>query len=219
VWRREFVVGMLLLLGVLGFAGWQWWQAESNKANYEAGERAISLNHWDEAQSYFQAAHDYKDAAILAHNAAFNVSERNKHYGAALTYAGQQEWVRAFEEISATRKIQPDYRDLPTLGPAIESHVYDDSLLGVVVQWPSANPPGLYYRAKSGWVWLRGSDGTSHAQYTGRTDMFLFDMPAPAGSDTGATPHNVGSTPGQAGSTNRVTAVAFVAPEITTATL
>jgi hypothetical protein len=212
---REFVVGVLLLLGVLGFAGWQWWQGESNKANYEAGQQAVDRHDWDSAQRYFQAAHDYKDAPVLAQNAATNVVQRDKHYSAALKYAADEQWVQALNEISAIREIQPHYSHLDEIGAEVESHVYEEAMPDGVVRWPSANPSGLYYRAKSGWAWLQGSDTDSRILSV-RSDSVLFDVPLQGGAPRRDVPM---PPPGLHVPTERGLAMTQLDPEVTTGTL
>ncbi|MBF6614740.1 MAG: hypothetical protein IVW55_16640 [Chloroflexi bacterium] len=217
----ELVLGLLLLVGVLAFAGWQWWQTESNQRNYQAGQQAAARYDWDAAQSLFRAADGYKDAATLAQNAEGNIDERNKDYAAALAYADQGKWIEAFQAISATIKIQPNYRDLPKMENIVEGHVYDEALLGSVVQWPSASPPGLYYRAKIGWVWLKDSDQYSDLQFGNRPNSVVYDVPGPGWvpPTTRQDQGNIRGSPEQQNKEGREAIVAWIDPSVTSDTL
>ncbi|MBF6612850.1 MAG: hypothetical protein IVW55_06940 [Chloroflexi bacterium] len=215
---REFFLGSLLLVAVLGWAGWQWWQQTSMQNSYRLGAQAAAAKRWDDAEAYFAAAGGYRDAPSLAQRAAANVEERNKRYYQALLYSSQGKWVDAFGQISATLKIQPDYRDLPQMARVTEGHVYDEALLGDVVQWPGANPPGLYYRAKSGWVWLKGSDLYSEFQFSNQPNRIVYDVPGPGWVPSAARPGQ-GSTPGEQSKEGRVATLAWLDPSVTSGTL
>ncbi len=73
----EMVLGMLLLLGVLGYAGWQWWSTENSRSHYDQGRQAAQANHWDQARSQFAQAGGYKDSAALAEQAKAKIQERD----------------------------------------------------------------------------------------------------------------------------------------------
>ena len=61
---RELVLGLLLLVGVLGFAGWQWWSQESRQSSYARAVTALSRNDLDQARALFAGASGYRDARV-----------------------------------------------------------------------------------------------------------------------------------------------------------
>lgn len=211
-WLREFILGVLIIVGVLGFAGWQWWQTESYRAQYDAGQQAAQARNWESAEGDFEAAGDYKDAPAQARQAANTILQRNLHYSAAEGAILSGQWLQALQEISATEQIQPRYRSLEALGTQARGHVYGDALNGAVVMRPRADPPGLYYYGGTGWVWLAGSDSSSSVLGAGTPDRVIYDV-----SKSG-TPAPTASTGNQL-SDSRAAVVAFLDSGVTSATL
>lgn len=218
---REFILGVMLLLGVLGFAGWQWWQAESNSSNYRAAQQAVARKDWDAAHTHFSAAHGYKDADAQDRIVSGYIAERNKSYASAVDHLKKSEWASALLDLREVEKQQPLYRDTGRMQTEAEGHVYSDALLGVVVMRPNADPPGLYYRAAAGWVWLEGSDATSVIHGDGSPDRVVYDGPdgvavPRAGSKDGnnPAPDRLGGLP-----PGRKLLMATLSPEVATSTL
>ncbi|HEX8599225.1 MAG TPA: hypothetical protein VF952_12000 [Chloroflexia bacterium] len=177
LYAREFVIGMLLVLGVLAFAGMQWWQTEYRQSNYRLGEQAARQFDWDEASARFSAAEDYRDAGKRAEAAANRVRERDEHYNLAVEHFNSQRWAAALKELRAVKEVQPGYRDVASMEEQAEGKVYSEALLGSIVMRPKADPPGLYYRAESGWVWLEDSDEQSLPWGQGTPEHILYDAP------------------------------------------
>ncbi|MEA2574802.1 MAG: hypothetical protein QOH93_2100 [Chloroflexia bacterium] len=177
VYAREFFIGIVLVLAVLAFAGWQWWQTEYRQSNYRLGEQAARQFDWDAASARFSAADGYRDAGKRAEAAANRVRERDEHYGVGLEHFNSGEWAAALKELRTVREVQPGYRDVGPMEAKAEQQVYKDALLGSVVMRPEAEPPGLYYRSESGWVWLKGSDTQSTPWGQGTPDHVLYDAP------------------------------------------
>src|SRR5438045_1558244 len=73
---RELLLGMLLLVGVLGWAGWQSWQQQGKQENYRLAQLAASQHNWDEARDRYRDATGYKDADAHAQEAARLINER-----------------------------------------------------------------------------------------------------------------------------------------------
>ncbi|HYP18770.1 MAG TPA: hypothetical protein VEY08_01750 [Chloroflexia bacterium] len=176
-YAREFVLGVLLVLAVLGFAGWQWWQTEYRQGNYALGEQAARRFDWDEASARFSAADGYRDAGTRAQAASERVRERDEHYSHGMDHFNGGRWAAALVELRAVAEVQPDYRDVTSMQAAAEKQVYRDALLGSVAMRPDADPPGLYYRAGWDWIWLEGSDEQSLPWGQGTTDHLLYDAP------------------------------------------
>jgi hypothetical protein len=177
---RELVLGAILLVVVLAWAGWQTWDQQVHSDNYRAGVEAEAAKHWDEALGHFQAASGYKDADARARNDAKLIADRNRHYDAAVAASGAHKWASALDELRSAREIQPDYRDTAALYPQVQQHVYADALQGVIATRTEAEPPGLYYRASSDWVYLPGSDRFSQVRSSGSADTVVYDVPGPA---------------------------------------
>src|SRR3954469_21575871 len=76
----EFIVGMALLLGVLGFVGWQWYHQNRQQSDYGSGIDAEKRHDWEAAQSYFAAASGYMDADRQAHAVATTIAQRDNYY-------------------------------------------------------------------------------------------------------------------------------------------
>jgi hypothetical protein len=176
-YAREFVLGVLLVLAVLGFAGWQWWQTEYRQSNYALGEQAARRFDWDEASARFSAADGYRDAGTRARAATERVRERDEHYSLGMGHFNAGRWAAALVELRAAAEVQPNYRDLTSMQALAEKKVYRDALLGSVALRPDADPPGLYYRADSDWIWLEGSDAQSLPWGQGTPDHLLYDAP------------------------------------------
>ncbi|HEY0071573.1 MAG TPA: hypothetical protein VGE04_16530 [Chloroflexia bacterium] len=177
VYAREFVVGVVLVLAVLAFAGWQWWQTEFRQSNYRLGEQAARRYDWDEARDRFSIAEGYRDADKRAEAASNRVQERDEHYSLALEHFNSRRWAAALKELRTVREVQPGYRDLASMEQQAEQQVYKDALLGSVALRATADPPGLYYRTESAWVWLKGSDEYSLPWGQGTPDHVLYDAP------------------------------------------
>lgn len=175
---REVVLGVLLLVGVLGWAGWQWWHGESLRRNYELGSQAVIAHRWEDARALFDAARGYRDADTRAEEAEKQIEERNKHYDLAVVHAKAGEWVVALQAAQEATAIQPDYKDLSALKAQAESHVYRQALSGTVAL-RLGDDPGLYYRNADSWVRLENSDQWSDIRGSSTDGTYLYDVPSP----------------------------------------
>ena len=54
----ELLLGLVLVLGVLGFASVDWWRTEQAAQAYQQGQAAVTVRHWDAARQDFAAAGD-----------------------------------------------------------------------------------------------------------------------------------------------------------------
>lgn len=180
-YAREFVVGILLLLGVLTFAGVNWWQTEVRQSSYRLGEQAALQFNWDRARDFFSTADGYRDAGARALAASRRVQERDKSYRQALGHYNEGRWAAALVELRAVKEVQPGYRDVASMLATAEQKVYQEALAGSVAMRPAADPPGLYYRTEAGWTWLEGSDEFSTLWGRGAAGRFLYDAPTEQG--------------------------------------
>ena len=176
-WRLDLLLGVALLLAVVLFAGWQWWRQDYQSSQYRAGQEAAGRNDWEAARRYFTEASDYTDADALAKNASEKITERDRLYTAAGGYAENGQWLRALSDLRDLGKIQPGYKDIRAREEVALLNVYSDALSGTVVLRQGAEPPGLYYRDASGWVWLKGSDANSRWMADYHRNHIVFDVP------------------------------------------
>src|SRR5437773_243440 len=80
----EIALGLLVLVAVLAFAGWQWLHENRQRDDYASGVEAISNHDWEEAQTYFASASGYRDADKQAQQATQNIAQRDSQYNTAL---------------------------------------------------------------------------------------------------------------------------------------
>lgn len=176
---KEVVVGMLLVVGVLGWVLGTWWHDESIRSDYKKAQQAVSQKRWDEALRYFTSAKGHLDADARATEVARQIEERNKQY--EITTAHQQSGpaALALQAGRAVQTIEPGYKNVDTLVARAKEQVYTDALLDTVVMRNDASPPGLYYRGANGWTYLRGSDRWS-TMYGGTSSKhIIYDVPTP----------------------------------------
>src|SRR5215210_6706654 len=115
-WRvKEFVLGLLLIIGVLGWALGTWWHDESVRHDYEKAQQAASAQRWDEALSYFTAAEGYMDADARGAEASKLVEERNKQYEVARAHQQSGPAAIALKAARAVQTIEPGYKDVDAI--------------------------------------------------------------------------------------------------------
>lgn len=190
--RLELLVGVLLLLCVLAFVGWQWWHQQVQVSDYASAQSALADNNWDDALYHFTQAGDYRDAAQQAVHAREQVAERNRLYTSAQQHTANHRWLESLADLRALRQIQPSYLNSEAQEKAALQNVYTTSLSGTVALRPDANPPGLYYYGSSGWTYLQDSDDRSAIVDTDDHGRLVYDVPgAPKGSaPLGSSPPN-----------------------------
>jgi Tfp pilus assembly protein PilE len=171
---REVIAGLLLLLGVLAWAGWDAWQQSVREAHYHQAEQAAQRKDWDQALAHYQAASGYRDAQDRARQAQNLINERNRQYNDAVKAAQAGKWAAVLQQVEAVNRIQPGYRDAAELGIQAITYVAPDALAGSVALRADANPPGLYYHNGEGWVWLEGSDRSSRVLGYGTPDHIVY---------------------------------------------
>lgn len=175
---REVVLGVLLLVGVLGWAGWQWWYGESLRRSYELGSRAVIEQRWEDAMAYFGAAGEYKDASTRAEEAEKKIEERDEQYGLASSRLDAGEWAAALKAAQQAEGIQPGYKDIEALVTSAEGQVYREALSGTIAM-RLRDDPGLYYRGADRWTRLEGSDRWSDVRTYSPDGTALYDVPGP----------------------------------------
>jgi hypothetical protein len=177
----EVLLGLALLLIVAAVGGSNWWQGETQHVAYRAGDRAATVQQWEEARDQFLAAGGYSDARARAAQAVAQIAERDRQYGLALAALAKHNGVAALQALDAVDKIEPEYGGTALLRAEAEAQVYRSALEGMVALRRGASPPGLYYRTADDWVWLTDSDGASSLHNYGDSDYIVYDVPDGAG--------------------------------------
>ena len=176
--RRELLLGCLLLVLVLGWAGWQWWQQDGKERSYRLGEQAEQEHRWAAARAEYLAASGYRDATDRAASVTKVINALQDNFVSARWYAQGGNWVAALRAVQALYAIDSHYGDATSLGVEANRHVYRDALLGAIAVRPQAQPPGLYYRSEVSWVWLEGSDQWSSVRSFLSSGAVVYDVPA-----------------------------------------
>ncbi|MEO8285184.1 MAG: hypothetical protein ABI670_01970 [Chloroflexota bacterium] len=179
--RVEQLLGVGLVLLMMLFAGWNWWQGQRQIADYQAGGLAEAARDWDTAYNRFASAGDYADARTHASNAATYIAERDRQYRLATFAIGREDGVAALQALEAVDKIEDGYRDTARLRSEANTQIYQGALGGVIAMRTHADPTGLYYRTATDWVWLQGSDAESSLQNYDSGDYSVYDVPAQGG--------------------------------------
>ena len=174
---RELVLGLVLLLAVVGWAGWQWWAQGRNEAEYTLGEQAIQANNLEEAETHFGSIPDYRDARSRAEGIARTIAERDADYSNLATSYQSGDWLGAYDAARKLRSIVPADEYPLSLFNGARENIYTEALSGTVFSRMDASPPGLYYRDGDTWVWFEGSDMRSRVRGLGPPGHMVYDVP------------------------------------------
>lgn len=174
---REFALGLLLLIGVLAWSGWEWQRQQARQDAYVVAQQAAAGSDWELARAQFLAAAGYRDSEALAKDAADKIAERDKQYRAATTAARDGRWAESLQAAEAVRSIQPRFRDIETLANDAEREVYTEALSGTVALRSQVGQAGLYYSRGGSWRWLQGSDRSSEVLGYGPPGHVIYDVP------------------------------------------
>jgi hypothetical protein len=173
-WPWEALLGLVLLAGVLGWAGADWWRTEQAARVYREGLAAVAARHWDAAAQAFAAAGTYSDAARQYGLALAQVTRRDDWLARAAQAASPGGAWHALAEAAA---IEPDYPGLADRVDAAWQRLFWQGVAGTVVLQSGGAAPGLTLLTGSGAaVTLPGSDGQSRVR--GRAPdgtAFLYD--------------------------------------------
>jgi hypothetical protein len=197
----EVVLGLLMLAGVLAFAGWQWFQQEVIQANYSAAQQAASAHRWEDARSLFASTSGYHDSDTQAQAAAAKIAARDNQYQVALANRDAGNWAACLKSIQQVTEIQSGYKDSLQIQAQASEHIYRDALSGTVALRPSASPPGLYFYGQNGWLRLPRSDSFSRIHGQNSQGALLYDVPGKgwAPPAVGAPTQNTAGSPDLAG--------------------
>lgn len=180
---REALLGIFLLVGVLGYSGYDWWQSEHKAGNYRLGQQAWQAQEWEEALNRFRQLAGYKDADQRAEEARRIIVERDRQYKVAADAAQAGGWAEAFQAVHEVQEVAGDYRDIEKIGEQAERQVYSAALEGAIAMRVGlkAKVTGLYYRTLREWVYLERSDRWSRLLNwpDRRRKRFVYDVPGP----------------------------------------
>src|SRR5690349_5852839 len=182
--RWERLLGLLLVLGLLGFGLWQWGDQQSRAGHYRAGAQAAAARDWDAAAREFAAASGYADADARRADARANAATRDRQYALATDAAGRADWVAVLQALQPLQLVAPDYRDVAALQSRALDQAATTALSGTVALRLQADPPGLFRFAAGGWRALPDSDAASRVRGRCPDGTVLYDVPAWPGSGT-----------------------------------
>ncbi|HEX9989433.1 MAG TPA: hypothetical protein VGE45_13275 [Chloroflexia bacterium] len=174
---REVALGLALLIGVLSWAGWQWWDQEGKANSYRQGQQAEYAQRWEDAYVKYSAASGYKDADERAQEADKVIKERDRYASEAIRHASNEEWAASLKALQEVQRIQAGYWGTALLPADVEQHVYQEALEGVVALSTGADPPGLYYNKGGKWFRLHRSDKWSRVLSDGTGEYIIYDVP------------------------------------------
>ena len=191
--RWELWLGAVLVLGVLGFALFDWQHQEEQATIYRQGDHAATAHHWTAAHAAFARLGDYRDARRRATEAATLVQRRDTSYQAAQQAWADTDLIAAYRAFSETLAIEPDYRDAPALFAQAGHALVQAALANTVYRRVSGGTPGLYVRRTATdpeWR-LPGSDGQSRIWSATADGRIVYDgaegpappYPLPPGDD------------------------------------
>lgn len=172
----ELLLGLLLVVGVLGYAAVDWGRTEYLAQHYQRGRAAAEARHWDAAVAGFAAAEGYQDAARWLANAQEQVRQRDSLLVQArdATTPGD-----AWRALAALELIEPDYPDIARRLRNARERLFAGGMAGSIYLQTTGSPPGLYLLRYGVAEYLPGSDAQSRVRgvASGGT-AFLYDAPA-----------------------------------------
>ncbi|HYP41612.1 MAG TPA: hypothetical protein VEX13_14735, partial [Chloroflexia bacterium] len=178
VQARELVLGIMLLLGVLAWSGWQWWDQDQKQQSYRLGQEAAREHRWEEARSRYASASGYRDADKQREEAEELIGKRNEAYQLALSAEKEGKWADCYRAVQAVNAIEPGYKESRRIGMEAQRHLYDAGLRDTIVQREGEQGRGLYYRLGDSWRYLAGSDQKSTVPGAGSRGRIVYDVAA-----------------------------------------
>jgi hypothetical protein len=174
---RELILGLVLLVAVVGWAGWQWWAQARNESEYSLGEQAMQTNNLEEAETHFASIAGYRDAGSRAEEIGRTIAERDADYRDLATSYQSGDWLRAYDAAWKLKTIVPGDSYPQSLFDGAREHIYTEALSGTVFSRMDASLPGLYYRDGDQWIWFDGSDIRSRVLGFGPPGHMVYDVP------------------------------------------
>src|SRR5438034_4214778 len=127
----DLALGLLLLVGVVGWSGFTWWRDQANRSHYQQAQKAATLHRWEDALAQYSAARGYKDADARAAEAAGKIRERDHQYAIATRLKSADspsspiESAHTLPAARAVQAIQPNFKDKKEIAAEAAEQVYD----------------------------------------------------------------------------------------------
>ncbi|MEO5952473.1 MAG: hypothetical protein ABIQ44_08430, partial [Chloroflexia bacterium] len=103
---REVVLGIILLVLVVGFAGWQWAHTEYQSGLYRAGQDAMTAHEWQSSIEYFQSSTGYLDSDDLHMLASKELAHTEEVYKKGIAFAEDKNWIAAMQTLGELKEEQ-----------------------------------------------------------------------------------------------------------------
>src|SRR5215212_9078139 len=131
--RWELLLGGLLLVIVLAWAGWQWWYDQTLAAEYRSGQQAAARQDWAAALQHYHAAGDYDGAAEQAGKMQVIVAELDAQYSAATVALDRGEGIAAMQALDAIGRITPGYGNTRSMYGQAQEQIYTAAFSGTIL--------------------------------------------------------------------------------------
>ncbi|HEX8219983.1 MAG TPA: hypothetical protein VF914_12350 [Chloroflexia bacterium] len=107
----EFVVGVAILLGILGFALHISVEQNAQFEHYTRAREAEQHKDYQLALAEYSAAGDYRDTSLRSAMLRERIAKRDKEYTIALQHRKSGKWWQAARSLLEVEDFQPDYKD------------------------------------------------------------------------------------------------------------
>ncbi len=107
----EFVAGLAILLGILGFALYVSVEQSAQYEHYKRAQEAEQRKDYALALAEYSAAGNYRDTSRRSSMVRDLVAERDKAYTIALEKRKERKWWQAARSLLRVEEIQPNFRD------------------------------------------------------------------------------------------------------------
>src|SRR6476661_8086624 len=130
--KREFTIGVVLIMLVLVWVSSQWLRTQQEAKQYHSAQAAAATHDWQTAYALSNGVSDFSDASQRAAEAKKNLDERNTQYEKAREASGKGDWVTALQAARDVAQIQPGYFNSSVIAADAVSHLTDTALDGSV---------------------------------------------------------------------------------------
>jgi hypothetical protein len=107
----EFVAGLVILLGILGFAAYVSVEQNAQYEHYRRAQEAEQRKDYALALAEYSAAGNYRDTSLRSSMVRDLVAERDKAYTIALEERKERKWWQAARSLLRVEEIQPNFKD------------------------------------------------------------------------------------------------------------
>jgi hypothetical protein len=107
----EFAAGLVILLGILGFAAYVSVEQNAQYEHYRRAQEAEQRKDYALALDEYSAAGNYRDTSRRSSMVRDLIAERDKAYTIALEERKERRWWQAARSLLRVEEIQPDFKD------------------------------------------------------------------------------------------------------------